>query len=178
MKNIALLWLSVVGIFTLNSCETFPTIKPKIVFGKEFSVNNSGATFSGQDMINASESTDFEKYKNKINKVTIEKVTYTVTEVSGNAKTLVAGTIAVANSTGSNKTTLATLSNVNLTNALNVETELSTNSDAIKIVETALTEDPNKMMIYYSGNADTGPIRLRVKLQFYSKVTARLIGSN
>lgn len=178
MKNLVLLCLSVLSVFSLTSCETFPTIKPKIVFGKEFSVNNSGATFSGQDMINASESTDFEKYKNKINKVTIEKVTYTITEISGNAKTLVGGTIAVANSTGSNKTTLATLSNVNLANALNVETDLSTNADAIKIVEAALLEEPNKLMIYYSGNADTGPIRLRVKLQFYSKVTARLIGSN
>ncbi len=178
MKNLAFLCLSVLSVFSLTSCETFPTIKPKIVFGKEFSVNNSGATFSGQDMINANESTDFEKYKNKINKVTIEKVTYTITEISGNAKTLVGGTIAVANSTGSNKTTLATLSNVNLANALNVETDLSTNADAIKIVEAALLEEPNKLMIYYSGNADTGPIRLRVKLQFYSKVTARLIGSN
>lgn len=177
MKNLTAFVLSFIA-FVFTSCENFPTVKPKITFGKEFFVNNSGASFSGQEVINASESTDFEKYKNKINKISIEKVTYTITEVSGNATSLVTGTIAVANSTGSNKTTLATLNNVNFANALNVETEFSTNADAIKIVEDALAEDPNKMTIYYSGNANAGPIRLRVKLNFYSKITARLIGNN
>lgn len=177
MKNVS---IYVVGLFAivLTSCENFPTVKPKITFGKEFSVNNSSANFSGQEMIDASESTDFEKYKSKVNKVSIEKVTYTITEVGGNATSLVTGTIAVANSSGSNKITLATLNNVNFASALNVETEFSTNAEAIKVIEDALTEDPNKMMIYYSGSANTGPIRLRVKLNFYSKITARLIGNN
>ena len=158
-----------------GSCENFPSIAPTINFGKEFTINNSGASFSGQDAVNAAESSEFDKYKDRINSVTIKKVSYTITEVTGDAKKLLNGTLSVAKSDGSGKTVLATVSNVDFNSALNLETEVSANADAKALIEEAFATSPYKINIYYSGTADKGAVRLKVKLNISAKVSVKLI---
>lgn len=162
----------------LVGCKTFPTVKPSVEFEKELNVNNSTVNFSGQDFFDAGADADFEKYKNKVNSVDVERITYTILESTGSASTLVSGQLEVADSKGGNRATLTTLTNVNFANSLNRETDITAGTAALETLENALSTAPFQANLYYSGVADKGPVRLRLKLKFYTKVTARIIGSN
>ncbi len=170
--------ITVLLLSALMGCKNFPTVKPSVELEKEFLVNNTTAAFSGQDVLNAGSDSDFEKYKNKINKVDIDRVTYTIVETTGTATSLVSGQLEVSDSKGGGKATLTTLSNVNFASALNKETDIVAGTAALETLRNALSADPFQVNIYYSGTGDKGPIRLRVKLKFYVKITARVIGSN
>lgn len=163
---------------TFMGCKNFPTVKPSVEFEKELVVNNSTAAFSGQDLLNAGADADFEKYKNKVNSVDVERVTYTILETTGSATTLVSGQLEVADSKGNGRATLTTLSNINFSNSLNKETDIVAGTAALTTLKNAFSTDPYQINLYYSGTGDKGSIRLRIKLKFYTKITARIIGSN
>ena len=177
MKKVSLFFGGLFVFLLLIACEDFPSISPAFTFSKEFYVNNSGVSFSGQDVVDANSASGFDKYLDKVTKVKIKKITYTITEVGGSATKLNSGTLAVANSDGSGKTNLVTLSNIDFASALNNETEISAESAGITLVENALATSPNKLNIYYSGTANQAPIKLRVKVSFYTKITVKLLGS-
>lgn len=178
MKNIitsVLLLLAVV----ISSCQNFPTVKVDTEFEETFVISNTGATFGETAIIDATEDSDFDKYKRKLNKIEVERVTYTITNFNGPANQILqSGTLDVADVDGNGRVNILNFSNLNLAAATGQETDIQGSVAGLTRLQDLIKNDPNKATIIYAGNVNQGPIRMTVQLKFYSKLTARVIGKN
>lgn len=163
----------------ISSCQNFPTVKVDTEFEETFVINNTAATFGETVIIDATEDSDFDKYKRKLNKIEVERVTYTITSFNGPANQILqSGTLDVADVDGNGRTTILNFSNLNLATAAGQETDIQGSVAGLTRLQDLIKNDPNRAMIIYSGSVNQGPIRMSVKLTFYSKLTARVIGKN
>ncbi len=172
----AFLLLSAI-VFT--SCQNFPTAKVQTTLEQDFSINRTGTTFNESTLIDATNDADFDKYKRKINSIDIDRVTYTITSFTGPSNQILQnGILSVADADGKNPINVATFTNLNLSNDLGQEKDLQTSSAGLARLQDLLRKDPYQAVISYSGNVNQGPVKMNISLKFYSKLTARIVGSN
>jgi hypothetical protein len=163
----------------LSACQNFPTVKVQTSFNETFAINRAGTTFNETKLIDATNDSEFDKYKRKINSIDIERVTYTIESFNGPSnQVLQSGTLKVADESGTNPVTIAEFSNVNLSAAAGKETDLQTSSTGLARIQDLIKNNPHKAVISYAGSVNQGPVNMNITLKFYSKLTARVVGSN
>ena len=178
MKKLSFLSLITLGFLTLQSCADFPTTKVNIDFSLTLNANSTTTTFSSTDVLNANNSSDFDKYRQKINSLSIERVTYTINSSSLPAGTVLTnGKIEYVGKSGN--ATLLSLTNFDVNGNLGKELDIqSPPQAALEEIAQLLRGAPNAVTVLVSGTTNKAPIVSSITLKFYTKAVARLIGKN
>ena len=178
MKKLAFLFLITIGSLTIQSCADFPTTKVNIDFSVTLNANTTTTAFSSTNVLNANSSSDFEKYRTKINSLNIERISYTI-----NASSLPAGTVITNGKIEyvgkSGNITLFSLTNFDVNGNLGKETDIQLPPQtALDEVAQLIRSAPNSVTVVLSGTTNKAPIVSTITLKFYTKAVARLIGKN
>lgn len=178
MKKLAFLFLITIGSLTIQSCADFPTTKVNIDFSVTLNANTTTTAFSSTNVLNANSSSDFEKYRAKINSLNIERISYTI-----NASSLPAGTVITNGKIEyvgkSGNITLFSLTNFDVNGNLGKETDIQLPPQtALDEVAQLIRSAPNSVTVVLSGTTNKAPIVSTITLKFYTKAVARLIGKN
>ena len=178
MKKLAFLFLITIGSLTIQSCADFPTTKVNIDFSVTLNANTTTTAFSSTNVLNANSSSDFEKYRAKINSLNIERISYTI-----NASSLPAGTVITNGKIEyvgkSGNITIFSLTNFDVNGNLGKETDIQLPPQtALDEVAQLIRSAPNSVTVVLSGTTNKAPIVSTITLKFYTKAVARLIGKN
>lgn len=163
-----------------NSCKEDSVLSQDfdLVLYQDFTVNNVNDTiFTGEKLLDAaSQSSDFDKYKEHIEDITLTKITYFLTAFNGPAdQELLNGAISIADTNGTNLTGLTSMANVNLAGLLNNETELTLSQAGVTMLTDRVKNSPNAVKVIYSGNVNKKPLDFTIKLRFYIKMKAKIL---
>ena len=161
-----------------TACENFPAITVGTTAEMNFDINKSDLNYEGSRLLDPSTNETFEKYKGKLNDVIVTKVTYTITKFDGPATQTASANFFVADGDGNGQQTLASFSNVNLSSALNTETDMSISSTVATQLGQYILQAPNKATVSFTGSVNEAPVKFSVKVKFYYDLKTRLIGTN
>lgn len=124
----------------------------------------------------ADQSGDIEKYKDQIEKVTVEKVTYLLTSFTGdNTFELQNGVISLSDITGVNTKNIVQLSNVNLMNLLNNETQLPADTSAVSLLATLVKNAPHQFKLHADGELNKTAFDFTLRLKIYLTIKAKVM---
>jgi hypothetical protein len=124
----------------------------------------------------ADQSSDIDKYKDRIEKVSVEKATYLLTHFVGdNTHELKHGLISVSMPDGTSPKTLASLANVNLMNLLNNETELAVDAAAVDQVCTLVKDAPHSFKLHAEGTVNKTAFTFTVRVKIFLKIKAKVL---
>lgn len=170
------LFLSIV--LYLSACKDFPTISFDATNELSFDINKTGLQYDGTKLLDPTTNSQFEKYSKKLNDVTVTRVTYSISNFEGANTQTASASFDVADGNGNGKINLGSFSNVNLSNLVGKETDLTMASTAINTLAGFMKTAPYKVNVYYTGSVNQAPVKFNLKLKFYTKIKARVIGSN
>ena len=164
----------------LNSCDEAKILTKdlSVPLSVDFVINEGVATsWDYAELLDAAaQSSELETYKDVIQKVTIDKVTYTVTAFNGPAgQMLNTGFVDVADTTGGGRLTLAQMTNVNIPAALGNETEVPFDATAATKLTDLIKNSPHKANVYTKGTVSAAPIDMTVKVKLYLTVQVELL---
>lgn len=171
-------YLLIAPIVFLLSCKDFPTASFDISNEMNFDINKAGTQYDGTKLLDPTTNAQFDKYSKKLNDVTVTRVTYTISNFEGAATQTASASFDAADGNGNGKVTLGSFSNVNLSALNGKETDLTVPSSAITTLAGFMKASPYKVTVYYTGSVNQAPVKFSLKLKFYTKVKARIIGSN
>ena len=168
----------IIFLITLGSCADFPTKKFDMNFTVKLNVNTNTNSISSTEILKANTNSDFEKYSKKLNSIDIQRITYTVSSSSLPAGLVInSGKIEFAGKGGN--VTLITMSNVDISGNLGKEVDFTLpNQSVTDEFGDLLKNAPNEATLYFTGSTNKGPLVAQVAIKFYTKATARIIGSN
>jgi hypothetical protein len=178
--RILLFSLAVVGLVSLDSCKETKLLTKDlyITLSTDFIINEPSSTsWDESELLDAAaQSADLDTYKDVIQKVTLDKVTYTVTAFNGPpGQMLNTGFIDVAEESGAGRLTLSQMSNVNIPAALGVESEVPMDATATTKLVDLIKNTPHKAMVYTKGTVSTAPIDMTIKVKLYLTVRVELL---
>ena len=168
----------IVCMLALASCEDFPTLSFNTSNEMTFDVNKTGTQYNGSKLLDPTTDETFNKYLNKLSDLNIKRVTYTISNFNGPSTQVANASFDVADSEGKNKVNIGSFSNINLSSAKEIETDLVFDANAANTLEGFMKQSPNKVTVYYSGTVNQAPVSFILKVKFYSKIKTRLIGTN
>lgn len=134
----------------------------------------SGTTYATSATVKASDySSDFDKYKEDISNVDIESATYTILSSvpKSPAQQIINATLTVADLKGGTPVLVGTVSNINLTTALGVETDLPLTDEGKQKIEDQLRGSDGAAIFTFSGSTNEMPIIFTVKFKLNLKAT-------
>lgn len=172
--------LLIITASAFNSCkkDSLLTKDIYVTLSSDFVVAQAASTSWDESKLldAAAQSSELETYKDVIENVSLDKVTYTITANGGPAgQVLTNGFIDVADAAGGGRLNLSTMQNVNIPAALNVETQVPVAADAtIKLVD-LIKNTPHQAMIYSKGTVNAAPIDMTVKVKLYLTVKVKLL---
>lgn len=165
--------------FSFNSCkDDILSTDFTVTLSQDFIVTEvNDSVFAKDTLVNATEqSGDIEKYKDQIENVTVEKVTYLLTSFTGDATyELKQGLLNLSDSAGNNSQNVFTLQNVNLQNLLNNETQLNVNTATTDLLGTLVKESPHTFKLHAEGKVNKTAFSFVVRVKFYLKLKAKVL---
>ena len=171
-------FLAITGFFSGCQEDSLLSTNFETVLYQDFIVTNVNDTlFTVDTVVDASaQSSDIEKYKDNIEDVTTTKVTYLLTDFSGDTtQTLLEGSLNVANEDGTNSTALTSMNNVVLKSLLNNETELTLNQAAAQQLGNLVLNTPHRFSVSALGRTDKKPLNFTIRVRFYLKIKAKVL---
>lgn len=164
--------------FTLSGCDLFDKVDDVTFEGVlplEFVIDENlesdePVVYSDAEILNALEDDEIEKYKDKIKSITLNRITYEITDYEA------PGTVGFSNGSlkiGASNKKLVAVSVAALTNK--PETDLQDfESDAVEIFANALKND-KQVTVMLDGTLSTTPVAFRLKTKFYVTVVAEVL---
>jgi len=139
---------------------------------KEFTVNYNSTAISKIELIDGTTySDDLEKYAADLKSVDVTRVTYTVTYFNGtNTQEITSAVLSVGPSAGSDFTTLASMSHVNLMSVAAIEKELEYDKAGENVLEDGLLGDGHSFQMKFTGTANQAPLNFKIKFKIVCKV--------
>lgn len=163
----------------LNGCdEDITSVDFDVILSQDFPINEpTGTTWEKDTVIDASaQSDDISTYSDRIEQVTVQKVTYQLTFFAGDsAQVMTHGEIYIGDPNGGNMMTLAEADNVTLLNLLNNETILPVQQATVSQIMNYIKNAPHKMWAKMEGTVNAPPTNLIVKVKFYLKIKAKVL---
>ncbi len=157
-------------VILLASCNLFDKVDDvsfTTEFEDSFVVNNAPAgTYSDVITLDATSDPEVSKYKEKIKGITLNKITYRVTNFDGPTGTTFSGN-ALFGTNGA--LGIVEISNLNL--ASTEELELNLTQDTVDKVANQLKDD-KKVTVTFAGTFSSGPVSCVIELKVNAKVTA------
>lgn len=160
------------------SCQDFPTVSFDLSNEMNFDINKPGTQYDGTKLLDPTTNAQFDKYSKKLNDITVTRVTYTISNFEGTTAQTASASFDAADGDGKGKVNIGSFSNVNLSALNGKETDLTVPSAAIATLAGFMKASPYKVTVYYTGSVNQSPVKFNLKLKFYTKVKARVIGSN
>jgi|GEM_PF-1598316 len=178
-RFLAISLLSIVFL-AFNSCTETKLLTKDIyvTLSSDFVVNETTATtWNDSTLLDAAaQSSDLETYKDAIQTVTLDKVTYQVIAFNGPAgQILNSGFVDVADAAGTDRKNLAQMQNVNIAASMGSEHELPVNADAATKLVGMIKDSPHKAMGYTHGVVSAAPIDMTVKVKYFLTVRVELL---
>lgn len=118
-------------------------------------------------------SSDFDKYKSDISNVDVESATFTIlsSTVTSPSQEIVTATASAGDASGGAPVVIGTVSNINLTTALNVETPLPLTDAGKQKIEDLLLGSDGGGTFYFTGTSNDKPVIFCVKFKLNLKAT-------
>lgn len=165
--------LFALALVTFTSCElfekaddvTFNVSVPLDFVIDENADNPGGASYSDTELLDATTDPEIAKYADKINKIEVERITYTISNADPSSVVFSGGSLMVA----SNSKIIATASSVSLSNT--AETELTADLDGFNDLAARLLDDKQETVML-NGTLSETPVSFNVRFRFYLKITA------
>ena len=165
--------LILLALGTVSSCNlldkaddiTFDTELPLKFQVDEIANNPGGKTYVDSKLLDATSDSDVAKYASKIKKITLNKITYSITGASDGSITFTNGTLKVASS----GKTIASASSVNLGSS--AETELTADTAGFNDLASLLLSDKQEL-IQLQGTLSKTPVAFTVNCKFFVTITA------
>ncbi|NJN41464.1 MAG: hypothetical protein HC811_03700 [Flammeovirgaceae bacterium] len=183
MKTKLLAFLSIVLLSLTSSCELFNqlddvTFDIVLMHPKEVDENLTGSnvTYTDVQTLNASAHPDIDKYKDKIESFTVNRVTYTIKNFAsddGSTVNFSNGSTSFSAVGASSGSVIATVSNVDLLSAATSEDEFDLDVNAAGLEEIAnYLKNDLAVKIYSSGTLSKIPVSFTVETRMYVTVVA------
>ena len=161
---------------TFSSCDlldtaddiSFAATLPLDFSIDETAVNPGGMAYSDTKLLDATTNSEVAKYASKIKEFKVNKITYTISDVSDPSVTFTNGSLKVSSS----GKTIATASSVSLSNT--TETELTADLAGFNELAAKLLDD-KKELVLLNGNFSKTPIAFKVRFNFYVTITANAL---
>ena len=166
-------YLFLISILSLAACQLFP-ISFDLPQEMNFDINQSGTNYNGTKLIDPSTNEQFKKNSDKIKDITVERVTYTISNFEGTNTQTASASFDVADGTGNGKINIGSFSNANLSALVGKETDLTASPASIAALAGFMKASPFKVTVYYTGSVNQAPVKFSLKLKFYTKVKATL----
>ena len=178
IRTLAFILLFAAGL-AINSCTIDPVSTDfSVTLTQDFVVNEvNDYVYVKDTLVNAADqSGDIEKYKDQIEKVTLEKATYQLTSFTGDAThVLKHGLISLSDASGANAQTITSLLNVNLQSLLNNETQLNVNTNSSDQLSLLVKNAPHSFKLHAEGTVNKTTFSFVVRLKFYLKIKAKVL---
>ncbi len=176
-SKIYLLVLAIFGLFVFQSCEETKDaldITEEFDYEHEMPVYSPDSAFSITEVIDfAEQSSEIEKYGDKIKKIEILSIKYSLTTFEGeDDQAIDTASLSVADENGEGKKLIATIENQNLKELLDNETDLSYNNDGVDRLAELIKNPPHKFQLLYNVECNKAPLDFTVKFKFRIKMTA------
>lgn len=173
-KSIITLWVAFGTLLIITSCKKgLFDVTEDFYLSSTIIVDGNNAAFDADVLLNAIADNDMiDKYASHIKSIEITEVRYYVSYFNGSMNQQINnGTLSCADENGNNKFAIATISNVNLSNATS-ETTLPFDANAIASLSDLIKNDPHNAMLYLSGDVNETPIDFSVVFKFKVKMVA------
>ncbi len=170
MKKLLMLVPLLAAVAMITGCELSRDFV--VTVQKEFTVNYNSTSIARTELIDGTTySDDLEKYAADLKSVDVNRVTYTVTYFNGsNTQEITSAVLSVAPSAGSDFTTLASMSRVNLMSVAAIEKELEYDKAGEKVLEDGLLGDDHSFQLKFAGTANQAPLNFKIKFKIECKV--------
>ncbi len=175
--SIIVLTLIVLGFSTCKQDEILSQDFDVVLY-QDITVNNpNDSIFTGAQLLDAAaQSSDFDKYKDHIEDISLTKITYFLTAFNGPAdQQLLNGAIDIADTSGINRINLTSMTNAGLASLLNNETELTLNQPAVTWLNNRVKYTPHAIKVYFSGNVNKKPLDFTIKIRYYLKMKVSIL---
>lgn len=190
MKHVvlkSLLGLSLIATLTLGGCDLLETaddvsfdIEADVTFMADENGTFTNKQFVGTPvLLDISKNSEIQKYKDKIKKIEITKIEYSITayvaEPPGTAVTMTNGSMRYSSaSNGSNSLELSAIQTLNLLTVGATPQELPINSANFNALGEMLLNN-NQAYVFTQGTLSSTPVQFNVPTTFYLKVTANAL---
>jgi len=173
-KTLSLFAASLILFAFVSGCTVKKDFSFDIDYDLPVNETGSGTTYATSSTVKASDySSDFDKYKEDISNVDVESATYTILTAvpKSPAQTIINATLTVADLKGGAPVLVGTVSNINLTTALGVETDLPLTDEGKQKIEDQLRGSDGAAVFTFSGSTNEMPIIFTVKFKLNLKAT-------
>jgi hypothetical protein len=134
----------------------------------EMADNPNGKTYTDTKLLDATSDPDVAKYASKIKKITLNKITYTITGVSDASVSFTNGTLKIASS----GKTIASASSVSLGNS--AEQVLTADTAGFNELASAILGDKQEL-VELQGTLSKTPIAFTANFKFHVTITANAL---
>lgn len=176
-KSIYLMPLVLCVLAFTNSCKkSILDVNEEFYISTSIDVVGSNAAFTGEELLDAVAQSDLiDKYASHIKSIDIIEVKYYVSYFNGTlTQKINNGVFSIADENGNGVYQVATVSNINLSQAT-LESALSFDQTAVDKLSDLIKNDPHKAMVYLSGDVNETPVDFIVTLKFKIKMVAEVI---
>jgi hypothetical protein len=169
--------------FAFTSCNLFDkaddvtfTTTLDQTFNVDEEAEATDKAYSQQLVVDATADPQINKYKNKIKRFTVNKVTYKIINYSGGEITFNNGSVSFSSSGASIADVVATISNLDLQAAYNsgTEYELTLSPDAITKIQNYLKAS-KAVKVYLAGTLSQTPVAFDVEVKLDLKVESGVL---
>jgi hypothetical protein len=189
MKHVvlkSLLGLSLVVTLMFSGCDLLENaddvsfdIEVDVTFVADENGQFTNKPYTGDPvLLDISSNSEIQKYKDKIKKVEVTKIEYSITsytsEPPGTAVTMTGGTMRYSAATGGNSLELSSVATLNLMTAGATPKELPINSSSFNALGQLLL-DNNQAYVFTQGTLSSTPVSFNVPTTFYLRVTANAL---
>jgi hypothetical protein len=182
LKNLSAQTLILIA-FSFTGCTLFENaddVSFTTTLDKTFNVaeesETESKTFVSEIVLNATADAQVEKYKNKIKGFTVNKITYRITNLSGNASTFTNGKLSFSDENATTAEVIANISSIDLVEANNngTEFELAVDEGGIIKIQNFLKADKS-VKIYLEGTLSPTPVYFDLEVNIDVKVEANVL---
>ena len=168
MRIKAIVFGIVLVVFVISpACEKLD-VSYEFFIEQEIEVVSSSKEFNVEEILNASDASSYIKdYGDNIKTIDILDVTYQLTRFNGpDDQQINTATLKVSDENGGGPVEISTVTNVNLLNALNNVQPLQVNPAGVDRLAALIKAPPHTAMLTLVGNANEGPMDIKVLFRF------------
>lgn len=187
MKTVSVLLRSAMAVcfaFVMSSasCDLFDkvddvTLEVELehIFHVNETLDQTGVTYGHVEILDAADvNSDFEKYKDKIQSVTVNSVTYEIMNVTVGTPIFTNGNIGFSAANATSASSVASLGVENIKAAEGQVKNLPFDQAGLNTIGTLLKDDKT-VNIYLSGTFSKTPVKFDVKVKVKTSITADAI---
>lgn len=174
MKKFILVLLFAPLAFLFTSCEDLLDVEETFTFTYSFSVDTDENAFSGSQLINLSDDVNLiAEYGDKIKEVTIENVSFWLTEFNGpDTQKIESGSLQVSDASDENVQLIAALGSHLLHELLDSPETLDISQAGLNLLNELAENPPHSFRLHADIEVNEGPLDFTAVFEFTARMVA------